>query len=59
MQRRQEGYGHNCPIQATLTTPSASTGGVFVWLLTCSGHIDRPHFRALKIGGRMPLLSSD
>jgi len=28
MQRRQGGYGHNCPIQTTLTTQSASTGGV-------------------------------
>jgi len=35
IQRRQGGYGHNCPIQTTLTTPSAPTEGG-VCLLTCS-----------------------
>ena len=43
MQKRQGGYGHNRPIQTTPTAPSASTGGVLVWLLTNARHVAPGH----------------
>jgi hypothetical protein len=56
MQKRQGGYGHTRPIQTTPTTPSASTGGVFVWLLTNSGHIDPGIKTPLRNARRSPPL---